>query len=208
MGHVTRIALTDSPPTRQRDSHFANAIVIAENRSLLRISRCDGRSSVARHITLRASWRPPRSWKRIERDTCCRSCDADRALAALYPRRMNVGNRERINMPTLIRIIRLVAVAVAATALMAPAAQAKPIDGLPVPTQHTQTPVSSSILKDKLQLPPSVIKTSVADSTPTSTTSDSGFNWTDALIGAMVATVLIGFGVSGMQMSHRRTAQV
>ena len=111
-------------------------------------------------------------------------------------------------MATLIRIIRLVAVAVAATALMAPAAQAKPIDGLPVPMQHTQTPVSSSILKDKLQLPPSVIKTSVADSTPTSTTSDSGFNWTDALIGAMVATVLIGFGVSGMQMSHRRTAQV
>ena len=65
----------------------------------------------------------------------------------------------------------------------------------------------TSILKDKLQLPPPVIKMSVSRP-PTVVASESGFNWTDAVIGAALATILIGLGISGMQMNHRRTAHV
>jgi hypothetical protein len=72
---------------------------------------------------------------------------------------------------------------------------------------HTHTPVRSSILKDKLQLPPPVITMSVSRP-PTTVASESGFNWTDAVIGATFATILIGLGISGMQMNHRRTAHV
>jgi hypothetical protein len=96
-------------------------------------------------------------------------------------------------------------------ALVVPAAQARPI-GVPVPTMHTHTPVrttmhthtpvGTSILKDKLQLPPPVTRTSVSHSIPTIVASDSGFNWTDAVIGAAFASILIGLGISGMQMNH------
>ncbi len=110
-------------------------------------------------------------------------------------------------MATLLRTIRLVVLAVAATALVAPTALARPI-GVPVPTMHTHTSVGTSILKDKLQLPPPVTRTSVSHSNPMIVVSDSGFNWTDAVIGAAFATILIGLGISGMQMNHRRTAQV
>ena len=120
-------------------------------------------------------------------------------------------------MARLLRTIRLVVLAVAATALVAPAAQARPI-GVPVPTMHTHTPVrttmhthtsvGTSILKDKLRLPPPVTRTSVSHSIPMVVVSDSGFNWTDAVIGAAFATILIGLGISGMQMNHRRTANV
>jgi hypothetical protein len=130
---------------------------------------------------------------------------------------MNIGDQKGGNMATLLRTIRLVILAVAAMALVAPAAQARPI-GVPVPTMHTHTPVRTamhthgsvrtSILKDKLQLPPPVTKTSVSHSIPTIIASDSGFNWTDAVIGAAFATILIGLGISGMQMNHRRTAHV
>ncbi len=120
-------------------------------------------------------------------------------------------------MATLLRTIRLVVIAVAAMALVAPAAQARPI-GVPVPTMHTHTPVRTtihthasvrtSILKDKLQLDRPVTRTTVSHSIPTIVASDSGFNWTDAVIGAAFATILVGIGISGMQMNHRRTAQV
>jgi hypothetical protein len=130
---------------------------------------------------------------------------------------MNIGNRKGGNMATLLRTIWLVVLAVAATALVVPAAQARPI-GVPVPTMHTHTPVRTamhthgsvrtSILKDKLQLPPPVTKTSVSHSIAAIVASDSGFNWTDAVIGAAFATILIGLGISGMQMNHRRTAHV
>jgi hypothetical protein len=119
---------------------------------------------------------------------------------------MKVDNRKGSIMPTLNRTIRLVVVAVAAMALVVPAAQARPI-GLPVPTMHTHTPVPTSILKDKLHLPPPVITMSVSRP-PTVVASESGFNWTDAVIGAAFATILIGLGISGMQMNHRRTAHV
>ena len=119
---------------------------------------------------------------------------------------MNIGDQKGSNMATLLRTIRLVVIAVAAMALVAPAAQARPI-GVPVPTMHTHTPVRSSILKDKLQLPPPVITMSVSRP-PTTVASESGFNWTDAVIGAAFATILIGLGISGMQMNHRRTAHV
>ena len=119
---------------------------------------------------------------------------------------MDIRNRKGVNMGTLLRTIRLVVIAVAAMALVAPAAQARPI-GVPVPTMHTHTPVRSSILKDKLQLPPPVITMSVSRP-PTVVASESGFNWTDAVIGAAFATILIGLGISGMQMNHRRTAHV
>jgi hypothetical protein len=69
-------------------------------------------------------------------------------------------------------------------------------------------PRAGSILKDKLQLPPPVITMSAASPTPKATASDSGFNWTDALLGATFETVLIGLGISGMRIDHRRTAQV
>ena len=120
-------------------------------------------------------------------------------------------------MGTLLRTIRLVVIAVGAMALVAPAAQARPSD-LPVPTMHThtpvrttvhtQTPAGTSILKDKLQLPPPVTRTRVSHSIPAIVASESGFNWTDAVIGAAFATILIGLGLSGMQMNHRRTAHV
>jgi hypothetical protein len=130
---------------------------------------------------------------------------------------MNIGDQKGSNMATLLRTIRLVVIAVAAMALVVPAAQARPI-GVPVPTMHTHTPVrttmhthtpvGTSILKDKLQLPPPVTRTSVSHSIPTIVASDSGFNWTDAVIGAAFASILIGLGISGMQMNHRRTAHV
>ncbi len=120
-------------------------------------------------------------------------------------------------MATLLRTIRLVILAVAAMALVAPAAQARPI-GVPVPTMHTHTPVRTtihthasvrtSILKDKLQLDRPVTRTTMSHSIPTIAASDSGFNWTDAVIGAAFATILIGLGISGMQVNHRRTAHV
>jgi hypothetical protein len=110
-------------------------------------------------------------------------------------------------MATLLRTIRLVVIAVAAMALVAPAAQARPI-GIPVPTMHTHTPVRTSILKDKLQLDRPVTRTTMSHSIPTIAASDSGFNWTDAVIGAAFATILIGLGISGMQVNHRRTAHV
>ena len=109
-------------------------------------------------------------------------------------------------MATLLRTVRLMVIAVAAMALVAPAAQARPI-GIPAPTMHTHTPLRTSILKDKLQLPPPVITVSESRP-PTVVASESGFNWTDAVIGAAFATILIGLGISGMQMSHRRTANV
>jgi hypothetical protein len=130
---------------------------------------------------------------------------------------VNIGNQQGGNMATLLRTIRLLVLAVAAMALVAPAAQARPI-GVPVPTMHTHTPVrttmhthtpvGSSILKDKLQLPTPVTRTSVSHSIPTIVASESGFNWTDAVIGAAFATILIGLGISGMQMNNRRTAHV
>jgi hypothetical protein len=107
-------------------------------------------------------------------------------------------------MGTLLRTFRLAVIVVAAMALVAPVAQARPI-GVSA-TMHTYTPVRTSILKEKLQLPPPVITTSVSR-TPT-VASVSGFNWTDAVIGAAFATILIGLGISGMQMNHRRTAHV
>jgi hypothetical protein len=147
------------------------------------------------------------SLKRIEWFTCPGFPDADRALHALYPQSMNTGNRKGgSNMATLLRTIRLVVIAVAAMALVAPAAQARPI-GVPAPSMHTHTAVRTSILKDKLQLPPPVIKTSVSRA-PAIVASESGFSWTDAVIGAAFATILIGLGISGMQMNHRRTAHV
>jgi hypothetical protein len=119
---------------------------------------------------------------------------------------MQIGNRNGGIMATLHRTIRLVVIAVAAIALVVPAAQARPI-GVPVPTMHTHAQVRSSILKDKLHLPPPVITMSVSRP-PTVVASKSGFNWTDAVIGAAFATILIGLGISGMQMNHRRTAHV
>ena len=144
--------------------------------------------------------------KRIECYTCPGSADVDRALDALYPQSMDIGNQKGGNMATLLRTIRLVVIALAAMALVAPGAQARPI-GVPVPTMHTHTPGRTSILKDKLQLPPPVITMSVSRP-PTVVASESGFNWTDAIIGAAFATILIGLGISGMQMNHRRTAHV
>ena len=110
-------------------------------------------------------------------------------------------------MTTLLPTIRLVVIAVAAMAVVVPAAQARPI-GLPLPTTHTHPPVPTSILKDKLHLPPPVITTSVNHPIPTTVTSEGGFNWTDAMIGAAFATILVGLGISGLQMNHRRTAHV
>ena len=136
-------------------------------------------------------------------------------------------------MATLTRTIRIVVVAVAAMALMAPAAQARPIGlhkiGLPVSNLQTHAQHASwdlpghraqqlnvrspgpgqlhtSILKNKLQLPPPVTKISVTHSTPTA--SGGRFDWTDASIGATFATLLIGLGISGIRMGQRRTAQV
>ena len=144
--------------------------------------------------------------KRIECYTCPGSPDADPAFHALYPQSMHIGNQKGSNMATLLRTIRLVVIAVAAMALVAPAAQARPTS-FPVPTMHTHTPVRTSILKDKLQLPPPVITMSVSRP-PTVVASESGFNWTYAVIGAAFATILIGLGISGTQMNHRRTAHV
>jgi hypothetical protein len=115
---------------------------------------------------------------------------------------MKINNRKGSNMATLLRTIRLVVLAAAAMALMVPAAQARPIG---VPVSKLQTHAYTSILKDKLQLPP-VIRMSVTHSTPTA--SGGGFDWTDASIGAALATVLIGLSNSGVRMNHRRTAQV
>lgn len=62
---------------------------------------------------------------------------------------------------TMTRTIRLAIGTAAALALMSQAAQARP-SGLPAPMEQTHITASSSILKNKLQLPPTVIKTSVA----------------------------------------------
>jgi hypothetical protein len=129
------------------------------------------------------------------------------SVGRALPSKHDYQQSKRGNMATLLRTIRLVVIAVAAMALVVSVAQARPI-GVPVPTMHTHTPVRTSILKDKLQLPPPVTKTSVSHSIPTIVASDSGFNWTDAVIGAAFATILIGLGISGMQMNHRRTANV
>ena len=109
-------------------------------------------------------------------------------------------------MATLLRTTRLVVIAVTAMALVVPAASARPI-GVLVPTMHTHTPVRTSILKDKLHLPPPV-NTTMVGRQRTIVASERGFNWTDAVIGAAFATILIGLGISGMQLNHRRTAHV
>ena len=83
-------------------------------------------------------------------------------------------------MATLIRTTRMLVIAAAALALMAPVAQAKP-----------------------LEVPSGPIHPAV---TATQTQSGSSFDWTDAAVGAAITVVLIGVGVSGARLSHRRTA--
>jgi len=85
-------------------------------------------------------------------------------------------------MATLSRTIRTVIIAAAVLALMAPVAQAKPLE---VPAGPLHSPAAS---------------------TTTRTQPDASFDWTDAAIAAAVAAVLIGVGVSGARLSHRRTA--
>ena len=60
---------------------------------------------------------------------------------------------------TMTRTIRLAVGTAAVLALMSQAAQARP-SGLPAPTQRTHVTASSSILKNKLQLPATVINSS------------------------------------------------
>jgi hypothetical protein len=112
------------------------------------------------------------------------------------------------NMTTMTRTIRLAIGTAVVLALMSQAAQARP-SGLPAPTEQTHITASSSILKDKLQLPPAVIKSSAASpashvalargempltQTVTAKTSAGGFDWVAAGIGAgsVLAVVLIG----------------
>jgi hypothetical protein len=87
-------------------------------------------------------------------------------------------------MATLIRTVRILVIAAAALALIAPVAQAKPLE---VPSG----PIHASV---------------TATGTATQATSGSSFGWTDAAIGAAITAVLIGVGVSGARLSHRRTA--
>jgi hypothetical protein len=84
-------------------------------------------------------------------------------------------------MATLSRTIRIVVIAAAVLALMAPVAQAKPLE---VPAGPLHSPAATS----------------------TRTQPDASFDWTDAAIAAAVVAVLIGVGVSGARLSHRRTA--
>ena len=60
---------------------------------------------------------------------------------------------------TMTRTIRLAIGTAAVLALMSQAAQARP-SGLPAPTQRTHVTASSSILKNKLELPATVITSS------------------------------------------------
>lgn len=80
------------------------------------------------------------------------------------------------------RTVRILVIAAALLALVAPAAQAKP-----------------------LEVPAGPIHPSVATSGATQTTSGASFDWADAGIGAAITVVLIGTGVSGARLSRRRT---
>ena len=86
-------------------------------------------------------------------------------------------------MATLIRPIRTLVIAAAVLALMAPVAQAKP-----------------------LEMPAGPLHSPAATSASTESTAGSSFDWTDAAVGAAITIVLIGVGVSGARLSHRRTA--
>ncbi|HEY2790613.1 MAG TPA: hypothetical protein VGI72_14260 [Gaiellales bacterium] len=57
-----------------------------------------------------------------------------------------------------------------------------------------------------LEVPAGPLHSPAATSTSTRTQPDASFEWTDAAIAAVVAAVLIGVGVSGARLSHRRTA--
>jgi predicted small lipoprotein YifL len=95
---------------------------------------------------------------------------------------MRFTNPDRsASMATLSRTIRTLVVAAAVLALMAPVAQAKP-----------------------LEVPPGPLHSPAAKTTQTQP--DASFGWTDAAIGAALVAVLIGVGVSGARLSHRRTA--
>jgi hypothetical protein len=85
-------------------------------------------------------------------------------------------------MATLIRPIRTLVIAAAVLALMAPVAQAKPLE---VPAGPLHSPAATG---------------KAAPPQP-----GASFDWTDAALGAAVAAVLIGVGVSGARLSHRRT---
>jgi hypothetical protein len=87
-------------------------------------------------------------------------------------------------MATLIRTTRMLVIAAAVLALMAPVAQAKPLE---VPSGPIHPAVT-------------------ATGTATQAQSGSSFDWADAAVGAAITVVLIGVGVSGARLSHRRTA--
>jgi hypothetical protein len=80
------------------------------------------------------------------------------------------------------RALRTLVIAAALLALIAPAAQAKP-----------------------LEVPSGPLHPTTAQSGANRSASSGTFDWADAAIGAAVTAVLIGAGVTGARLNRRRT---
>jgi hypothetical protein len=112
-------------------------------------------------------------------------------------------------MATLTRTTRLVAIAAAILALTAPAAQARFLE-----TASGTTPAAQQLPPDRVDLVGTTSQRVVRSErlahipppAPVATGSD-GFDWTGASIGAALATVLVGLGITGaMRLGNRRAA--